>query len=252
MKTISVILAGVIIFMGCTCAALESAGVPATSAAVENRLQKDHPDIHSDQAPKSDPGNVPGQAENSSAAPMTDIHDIKPLVSVPVPVSLGVILLWIGIGLLAALLALGAWFFWKRRRGKTVESLTAMLSPEDTAFQQLSALSLDTTGGKAFYFRLSAIFRQYLEGRFGIDGLEMTTEELLPRVDTLALERDLKRDAKTFLVSCDPVKFAGLPVSRPAMESDLGFVRGFVEKSATYLLAPEEEATAPLGPDELE
>jgi len=45
---------------------------------------------------------------------------------------------------------------------------------------------------------------------------------------------------KRFLVSCDPVKFAGAPTHRDVMEKDLGFVRGVVEKTAASLETPEE------------
>ncbi len=242
MRNLCVIIMGALILLGGAAATRESSAAQTASPAGQA--------ANTGQVTNTAPVAVPGQT--GKAAPMTDIHDIKPLVSVPVPISLAAILLWGGIGLLAAAVLLGGWFLWKRRRGKTVESVTAMLSPEDTAFQQLSALSPDTANGKAFYFALSAIFRQYLEGRFGIDGLEMTTEELLPHVETLPLERDLKRDAKKFLVSSDPVKFAGLPACLESMESDLGFVRSFVETSAASLQAAEEEAGPPDAKGEME
>ena len=174
------------------------------------------------------------------AASMTDIHDIKPLVAVPVPVSPAVIAMWSVILLLAAGAVLGGLFLWKKRRKSLLEEIEAILSPEDAALSQLQALSPDTADGKLFYFRLSAILRRYLEGRFGIDGLEMTTEELLPHVEAIALDRDLKQNMKRFLVSSDPVKFAGAPTHQNLMEKDLGFVREVVEKTAAALQAPEE------------
>jgi hypothetical protein len=179
-------------------------------------------------------------AANIGAESMTDIHDIKPLVTVPLPVSPALIALWATIALLAAGAVLGGWYLWKKRRRAPVEEIEAMLSPEDTALSQLDALSPDAVQGKLFYFRLSEILRQYLQGRFGVDGLEMTTEELLPHVEGMKLERDLKRNMKRFLVSCDPVKFAGAPTHRDMMEKDLGFVRGVVEKTAAALETPEK------------
>jgi hypothetical protein len=171
---------------------------------------------------------------------MTDIHDIKHLVAVPVPVSPTVIAIWTAILLLVAGAVLGGWYLWKKRKTPVVEEVEAVLSPEDAALSQLQALSPDTEDGKLFYFRLSAILREYLHGRFGIDGIEMTTEELLPHVEAMSLERALKRDMKRFLVSSDPVKFAGAPTRRELMEKDLGFVRGIVEKTAATLGAPEK------------
>lgn len=182
-----------------------------------------------------------GADTSTGAASMTDIHDIKPLVPVPVPVSPAVIAMWAAILLLAAGAVLGGWLLWKKRRKSPVEEIEAVLSPEDTALSQLRALSPDMADGKRFYFRLSAILRQYLEGRFDIGGLEMTTEELLPHVESMTLERDLKRNMKRFLISCDPVKFAGAPTHRELMEKDRDFVRGFVEKTMPPPPAPESD-----------
>jgi len=181
--------------------------------------------------------------ESGQRQPMTHIHDIKSLVRIPVPVSLEAIALWAGACIIAAALLAGGWFLWKRRHGKTILTVEAVLSPEDAALQRLEALSGDIEGdGKAFYFKISAIFRQYLQGRFGIDGLEMTTEELLPHVETMALEREVKREIKKFLVSSDPVKFAGVAAHRTAMEKDLTFVKAFVEKAAAAFM----DATDPI------
>jgi hypothetical protein len=186
-------------------------------------------------------GGDPEAAAGSGS--MTDIHDIKPLATVTVPVSPAVIAMWTAILLLAAGAVVGGWYLWKRRKKPPVEDIEAMLSPEDAALSQLQALSPDTADGKIFYFQLSAILRQYLQGRFGIDGLEMTTEELLPHVETMTLERDLKRDMKRFLVSIDPVKFAGAPTRRDLMAKDLGFVRTVVEKTAAPPPGPEAATT---------
>ena len=172
---------------------------------------------------------------------MTDIHDIKPLVSVPVPVSMAAIALWTGGCIAAGALLLGGWFLWKRRRTEKIVAVEAMLSPEETAFHRMAALSTDTTDGKAFYFKISSIYREYLQGRFGIDSLEMTTEELLPRLERMKIDKDLKRDSKKFIVSCDPVKFADTPVFPEAMERDFAFVRSFVEKTTAAIGNAEDK-----------
>jgi hypothetical protein len=227
------IIIGVLFFLGGAAGGQESVSAPEPSATVQSLP----------------PGDGQGKEHSKEPEPMTDIHDIKPLVPVPVPVSLTTILFWAGICLLAAALIAGGWLLWKRRRGPLVQALEAILSPEDAALQQLSALSADTQAGKAFYFQLSAIFREYLHGRFAIDGLEMTTEELLPRIDTLTLEKDTKREVKTFLVSCDPVKFAGAPAHRSSMGRDLDFVKGFVEKTSS---PPPEDTGEPTDRERME
>ena len=217
------LLIGILWILFCGMAvAQEPPAMPDAAAAVQNPPVQTGPEAETD------------------VSAMTDIHDIKSLVAVPVPVSPAVIAMWAAVLLLVAGALLGGWYLWKKRRKSPVAEIEAILSPEDAALSQLEALSPDTEDGKIFYFRLSAILRQYLEGRFGIDGLEMTTEELLPHVEAMTLARDLKRDMIRFLVSSDPVKFAGAPTHRERMETDLGFVRGIVEKTAASLDVPKE------------
>ena len=157
---------------------------------------------------------------------MTDIHDIKPLATVPTPLSWATVALWTTVCIAAGGLLWSAWFFWRRRHGPAVETTEAVLSPEETALQRLASLASEAgMEGKSYYFQLSFIFREYLHGRFGIDGLEMTTEELLPHVERSMLDRELKQAAKKFIVSCDPVKYAGAPCFQESMAADFTFVK---------------------------
>jgi hypothetical protein len=230
MRIIQVIVLGVLVLSSGFALAQKPSAAPE-AATVADPV----PSTDAGQPQVADPA-----AADENQTQMTDIHDIKPLVPVPVPVSLTSIALWVGAVLLAAALAVGTWLLWKRLRGSPMEMLDAILSPEDTAFQKLSALSLETENGKAFYFQLSGIFREYLHGRFGIDGMEMTTEELLPHIDTMPVEFKLRQEVKPFLISCDPVKFAGFPADRPGMEKALEFVRRFVEKTGADLFSSED------------
>lgn len=162
---------------------------------------------------------------------MTDIHDIRP----PVPVGIDmpswlvpVLLILAGVALLAAL-----FFWWRRHRKKrTNETIVPELPPEMIAKQALDKIG-DVRGqdGKAFYFRLSAILRRYIFGRFSIGAPEMTTEEFLPCIDQLPIDRKLARQLKHLCRAMDPVKFAGQGANEKQMEQDLFFVRGFVRQT---------------------
>ena len=67
--------------------------------------------------------------------------------------------------------------------------MTAQLSPEDRANAFLKDLEkLMAINGKEFYFKLSAVFRGYIQDRYGIDALEMTSEELIPNIKRLAVD----------------------------------------------------------------
>jgi hypothetical protein len=178
---------------------------------------------------------------------MTDIHDIRPPVPVGIdaPWLVPVLLTLAGAALLAAL-----FFWWRRHRKKrTIETIVPELPPEMIAKQALDGIG-DVRGqdGKAFYFRLSAILRRYIFGRFGVGAPEMTTEEFLPCIDRLAIDRELARQLKQLCRAMDPVKFAGKRVDEKQMEQDLFFVRGFVRQT-TPESAPETEpetGSAPL------
>ncbi len=184
----------------------------------------------------NDPGAViqPKASVQPSApdtpAPMTDIHDILP------PVRVGADLSW----LVPALLAVGAiiivavlWWWWKRRRkGQTPETIVPELPPEMLAMRSLNEINdVRIMDGKTFYFRLSAIVRQYVFGRFAIGAPEMTTEEFLPCIDKLPIDGALARRLKWLSLAMDPVKFGGQTAVERQMEADLSFARDFVRNT---------------------
>jgi hypothetical protein len=171
----------------------------------------------------------PASADTTAQPPMTDIHDIKPLVAVDTPFPAAAVALIGAAGL--ALLGL-ALYYLKRRAGQRTSPLPPPLPPETAALAQLDAIrDLAVMEARKFYFQLSAVLRTYLHGRYGLNAPEMTTEEILPRIGTLGLPADLAARLEALLLSADPIKFAALPASRRKMETDLGFAYAFVEKT---------------------
>lgn len=178
------------------------------------------------------PSDGAGRAAAGNPPPMTDIHDIKPPELFGFDSRLVYYILFVVLGILVGVLLVAAVRYWKKRHRKDVEAVHGMLLPDEEAFRRLDALKgLEDGDGKEFYFRLSAIFRGYLQGRYGIDAPEMTTEELLPRVQALRLDNDMKTGVKDFLYTSDPIKFAGKPVDRAKMQGDFEFVRDFIVQS---------------------
>ncbi len=186
------------------------------------------------------PAGPPTAAESAPPdvpAPMTDIHDILP----PIPVGINapwLIPVLIALGVMA-LLAL-AWWLWKKyKKERTIETIVPELPPEMTAMRALDGISdVRRLDGKTFYFRLSAILRQYVFGRFAVGAPEMTTEEFLPCIEGLEMDNDLAQRLRSLCRSMDPVKFGGETVLEKQMETDLFFAREFVRKTT---LAGEEE-----------
>lgn len=170
--------------------------------------------------------NRQNQQTPNQTVQMTDIHDIKP----PIPPRFNPIILYgalAGITLVIGILLL--WYVWKKRKKKFIQQELVRLSPEEVAFQSLDdIMDIEFQEGKLFYFKLSAILRQYIEGRFGFNALEMTTEELLPKIEELNIPRELKQGVKELCKSADTIKFAGLPAIQSKMQEDWNFVRKFV------------------------
>jgi hypothetical protein len=171
-------------------------------------------------------------AGKTAPAPMTDIHDIKPVLDIAGHWPW----VWIAVGAAAALLlaALG-WWLWRRRKRpeKTAAAGVPALSPDAEALAALEALCAQTgMAPKKFYFRLSAILRRYIERRYEIPAAEMTSEELLPRMDRLPLDRRLTEAFKAFCRETDPIKFAGAAAHRDQMDRSLAFCRDFVRRTA--------------------
>jgi hypothetical protein len=161
---------------------------------------------------------------------MTDIHDILP------PVSVGIAAPWLVSALLAlaatAILVAGWWFWKKRNKHQAIETIVPELPPEMTAMQALDSISdVRRLDGKTFYFRLSAILRQYVFGRFAVGAPEMTTEEFMPCIDRMNIERNLAQGLRGLCRAMDPVKFGGDTVAEKQMETDLFFAREFVRKT---------------------
>lgn len=161
--------------------------------------------------------------------PMTDIHDIKPL---EIPVADGSLLFYI-LGAVFILAAIGAAiYFWKKFRNRRHVPAETPIPAHEAALRSLDALEgVEAMDGKAFYFSLSNILRTYIEARYGINALEMTTEELLPKIDFPGLRREIHQELKELLRSTDPVKFAGVPAAVSRMQRDLAFVRNFIKQA---------------------
>ncbi|RLB85332.1 MAG: hypothetical protein DRH24_02350 [Deltaproteobacteria bacterium] len=174
------------------------------------------------------------QTEEGNAAQktvqMTDINDIRPPVKVGIDPDIFYYFVYAFCAVIMLGLLIAAFFYLKRRKKK--EKISLFVSPDEAAFKLLDELNGYTaSNGREFYFKLSAGLRKYILGRFGIDALEMTSEELLPRVFELKLDTDLKKEIKNFLYSSDTVKFAGKPAKQEKMESDLKFAKDFVLKT---------------------
>ena len=139
---------------------------------------------------------------------LEDIIGLKPLQEVPKNLELFVIA-GVVIAFISAI-ALGIYLYMlKRRKADIVIQKPAHV----LAFEELEILQRDNLIEKGrikeHYFRLSDVFRKYLENRFRIFAVESTTQELFYEIKKLgAMNEKVKSDTLLFLQHSDLVKFA--------------------------------------------
>ena len=183
--------------------------------------------------PAADPAAISQSNALTDQAQSSDIYDIKPIEKIGfnpdyIRYTVYAALAIAGLALISAVL-----IFWNKWRRKPVQDVVAHLCPKEEAFQLLDqAADLMNTDGRQFYFQLSMILRGYIDKRFDIDAVEMTTEELIPCIVQLRLDTDLQRGVKEFFNASDPVQFAGFTPDRLLMAAHLEFVKNFVKATA--------------------
>ncbi len=116
--------------------------------------------------------------------------------------------------LVLALLALTAALVWYLRRRKVVitEMRAKPVPPYELAMARLNSLAdrklAESGNEKAYYTELVDILRQYLEGRFGINAMEMTSPQIIRALRGNEETRLSAEEMKTVLEMADFVKFA--------------------------------------------
>ena len=148
-----------------------------------------------------------------------DIRDIKgPLA---IPFSAMTLLPW-----LAGLVVLGGAAYWilrqyRRRARPDVPSLVVPPRPAYTiAYESLDALEasglLELGEVKTYHIRVSDIMRIYVEGRFSVEAMEMTTGEVLDELRRAGVAGGVVADFRQLLERSDLVKFAKFRPDVPA------------------------------------
>ena len=165
--------------------------------------------------------------ESVLTAEAEDIRDIKPPLEVPrdwLPLALAFVA--------GAVLMVLALILWRRRKRATEEMSSTSdpdVPPHIEAFRALNRVSqaglLDRGEVMRFHVEVSEIIRRYFSGRFKIDALEMTSQELL-----LSLPGDVSLPgSQRLLGQCDLVKFAKFEPTRAQSEALLETAYEIVE-----------------------
>lgn len=168
------------------------------------------------------------------------VHDIKPQVNYPV--TFKEIAPYMGGGIVAAgLVALLVWFLMKRKKAQ-VEALR-----QDPA-HIVALRKLDKYRGdklwipekqKGFYSGVTDTLREYLEGRYGVSAMEMTTKETMQALKSADIPEDLKKELQQLFETADYVKFAKYVADNEENAKVVPFAVRFV--TSTYQAEIENE-----------
>lgn len=164
-----------------------------------------------------------------------DIRDIRGPLAIPVSalrlVALAVLLMLAGAGVYALVRRL-------RSGDEAPGELPSGLPPRpahEVALEELARLEasplLSEGRVKDFHIRVSEILRRYVEERFRVPALEMTTWEVLGGLQAAGVAEDLRRDLRRFLDQCDLVKFAKARPTDEESRAVLELGRELVERS---------------------
>lgn len=161
---------------------------------------------------------------------LTDKDDIRPIKA---PVSVGLGRFWSGLyGLLAAALAVFLVVKIVLRKLREREDAESRKPPHERVEIELKRLKdhgfLEEKNHKAFYSELSDILRRYLERRFQVDALELTSAELLAELERRSFEKELRDAIHEVLDEADLVKFAKLAPPYPLAERLEALIRQVV------------------------
>lgn len=172
---------------------------------------------------------------------------IKPLVGpIPEPYTLMEFLPWIIFIMAAAALIFTAFYFYRKKKKKPLfKKEEPKIPAHEKALDNLARLRLKKLwqAGKVkdYYSELTDILRIYIEERYQIIALEMTTTEIVGGLSIQPINREVMQKLKGSLELADLVKFAKVKPSALENDTCLNMAIDFVNETKAIAEAKEEE-----------
>lgn len=133
-------------------------------------------------------------------------------------------------------LALVTMFWWWRRRPKEVPPPPPPTPSWKLALEAIARAKRDLDDGtiatKLYYDRVSDAVRAHLGDRYGFDGLESTTDEILARLRRLPTPTFPLADVEKLLGECDLVKFANFRPENEEAHEAAALAEAVIRKTA--------------------
>ena len=120
-----------------------------------------------------------------------------------------------------------------------IPEIPAIVTARERLSQLKDANLWQSGKSKEYYTDLTDIAREYLEGQFNIDAIEMTSDEILEEVKKLQIDKLTYGKLENTLTTSDLVKFAKANPSPTENETAYSDIYSFVEES--YLFHQEME-----------
>ena len=179
----------------------------------------------------------------------------KPIVPpIEQPVTMKEVFPWILGLLILVLVGMVVWYLAKHRKPKVDEHglpvRGQVIPPYDKAIADLERLKQEKMWQvgktKEYFSNLTDITREYIEGQFDVNAVEMTTDDILNEVRDLDFDKDLYGKLKNTMELADLVKFAKFTTSPLENDNAMSDMTDFVNGSYAHYQAKkakeEEEA----------
>ena len=175
----------------------------------------------------------------------------KPIVEpIAAPVKFKEVFPWLLGALVLVLIVLGIWY-WRKHRKPKVDAdgnivRGPVIPPYDKAVGDLKRLREEKIwqSGKVkeYFSSLTDIAREYIEGQFGVNAVEMTTDDILEEIKPLHFSQETYDKLKDTMEVADLVKFAKYSASTLESDTALNSMTDFVNESyAQYQKQKAEE-----------
>ncbi|HZY09699.1 MAG TPA: hypothetical protein VFF29_00950 [Bacteroidota bacterium] len=172
------------------------------------------------------------------------IKDIKPPLMVPITFA-DVLPYIIGVIIIAGLVWLVLYIRRKRAKGETLLPQSPPRPPHEIALEALQALESEHLWQrgkvKEYHSQLTDIVRVYIEKRFFVLAMELTTEEILSAQKMISLSKEVVELLKEILIRADLVKFAKFQPLPEENELSMARAKAFVESTMQDVKEINEE-----------
>ncbi len=173
---------------------------------------------------------------------------IKPLAGpMEEPYTLMEFLPWIGLGLaIIALIFVLFYFYRKRKKRPLFKKEGPKIPAHERALDDFARLRLKKLWQagkvKAYFSELTDVLRIYIEERFEVAAVEMTTSEILQGLEKQAINEEAMHKLRQSLELADLVKFAKVQPSPLENDSALNDGIDFVNETKAVEIKREEES----------